>query len=45
VIVGVTEFRDNYGIALTNIIGGADAATELKKATEAFKPILAKETS
>lgn len=45
VIVGVTEFRDNYGIALTNIIGGADAALELRKATEAFKPILAKELS
>jgi multiple sugar transport system substrate-binding protein len=45
VIVGVTEFRDTYGIALTNIIGGADAATELKKATDAFKPILAKEQS
>lgn len=45
VIVGVTEFRDNYGIALTNIIGGADPASELRKATEAFKPILAKEMS
>jgi len=45
VIGGVTEFRDNYGIALTNIIGGADAASELRKATEAFKPILAKELS
>ncbi len=42
-IVAVTEFRDTFGIALTNIIGGADAATELRKATEAFKPILAKE--
>ena len=42
-IVGVTEFRDTIGVALTNIIGGADAATEMKKATETFKPILAKE--
>jgi multiple sugar transport system substrate-binding protein len=42
-IVSVTEFRDTIGVALTNIIGGADAATEMKKATEAFKPILAKE--
>jgi multiple sugar transport system substrate-binding protein len=42
-IVSVTEFRDTIGAALTNIIGGADAATEMKKATEAFKPILAKE--
>jgi multiple sugar transport system substrate-binding protein len=42
-IVGVTEFRDTIGVALTNIIGGADAATEMKKATDTFKPILAKE--
>ncbi len=42
-IVGVTEFRDTIGAALTNIIGGADAAKEMKKATETFKPILAKE--
>lgn len=42
-IVGVTEFRDTIGVALTNIIGGADAATEMHKATETFKPILAKE--
>jgi multiple sugar transport system substrate-binding protein len=28
------------GIALTNMIGGADPATELKKATDTFKPIL-----
>jgi multiple sugar transport system substrate-binding protein len=39
-IVPVTEFRDVFGIALTNMIGGADPATELKKATETFKPIL-----
>lgn len=42
-IVGVTEFRDTIGVALTNIIGGADAASEMRKATETFKPILAKE--
>ena len=42
VIVPVTEFRDMFGVALTNMIGGADAATELKKATEAFKPVLEK---
>jgi multiple sugar transport system substrate-binding protein len=41
-IVPVTEFRDIFGVALTNMITGADAATELKKATEAFGPILAK---
>ncbi len=42
-IVSVTEFRDTIGVALTATIGGADVATELKKATDAFKPILAKE--
>ena len=41
-IVGVTEFRDIYGIALTNMIQGGDPAAELKKASEQFKPILAK---
>ena len=43
-IVPVTEFRDTIGVALTNIVGGADSAAELKKATEAFKPVLAKST-
>lgn len=42
VIVPVTEFRDVFGVALTNMIGGADPKTELKKATELFKPILEK---
>ncbi len=41
-IVPVTEFRDVFGVALTNAIGGADVAAELKKATEAFAPVLAK---
>jgi len=41
-IIPVTEFRDVFGIALTNMINGADAATELRKATEEFKPILEK---
>jgi multiple sugar transport system substrate-binding protein len=41
-IVPVTEFRDTIGVALTNIVGGADPATELRKATETFKPILEK---
>jgi multiple sugar transport system substrate-binding protein len=41
-IVPVTEFRDTLGIGLTNIIGGADPATELNRAMESFKPILAK---
>jgi multiple sugar transport system substrate-binding protein len=42
VIVPVTEFRDTIGSGLTNIVGGADVGTELKKATEAFQPILDK---
>ncbi len=39
IIVPVTEFRDIFGVALTNMIGGADPATELKKATDEFRPI------
>jgi multiple sugar transport system substrate-binding protein len=42
VIVPVTEFRDTIGAGLTNIVGGADVATELKKATAAFQPVLDK---
>jgi multiple sugar transport system substrate-binding protein len=42
VIVPVTEFRDTIGVALTNIVGGADPAPELKKATAAFQPVLDK---
>jgi multiple sugar transport system substrate-binding protein len=42
-IIGpVTEFRDIFGIALTNMINGADAAAELKKATAEFQPVLDK---
>ena len=44
-IVPVTEFRDTLGIGLTNIIGGADVATELKRATAAFQPVLDKENA
>ena len=40
VIIPVTEFRDIFGVALTNMISGADPKTELAKATEAFKPVL-----
>lgn len=42
VIIPVTEFRDTFGVALTNLIAGGDPAAELKKATEAFKPVLEK---
>ena len=41
-IVPVTEFRDVFGVGLTNTIGGADARAEMQKATEAFTPVLAK---
>ncbi|HEV3177597.1 MAG TPA: extracellular solute-binding protein [Stellaceae bacterium] len=41
-IVAVTEFRDTFGVALTNMITGADPQTELNKATEAFRPVLMK---
>ena len=42
-IVAVTEFRDVFGIALTNMISGGDPKTEFAKATAAFKPIFEKE--
>ncbi len=42
VIVPVTEFRDTIGAGLTNIVGGADVETELKKATASFQPVLDK---
>jgi multiple sugar transport system substrate-binding protein len=42
VIVPVTQFRDTIGTALTNMLAGADPATELKRATAEFKPILDK---
>jgi multiple sugar transport system substrate-binding protein len=41
-IVPVTEFRDVFGVGLTNTIGGADARAEMQKATDAFTPVLAK---
>ena len=42
IIAPVTEFRDVFGIALTNMINGADPAAELKKATADFQPVLDK---
>lgn len=41
-IVPVTEFRDVFGVGLTNMIGTGDPAAELKKATEQFQPVLEK---
>jgi multiple sugar transport system substrate-binding protein len=42
VIAPVTEFRDVFGVALTNMINGADPAAEMKKATADFQPVLDK---
>jgi multiple sugar transport system substrate-binding protein len=39
-IVPVTQFRDVIGTALTNTISGADVATELRRATAEFRPVL-----
>jgi multiple sugar transport system substrate-binding protein len=41
-IIPVTEFRDVFGIALTNMITGGDIAKELANATATFAPTLAK---
>jgi multiple sugar transport system substrate-binding protein len=40
VVIPVTEFRDIIGTALTATLSGGDPATEMKKATEQFKPVL-----
>ena len=42
VIVPVTEFRDVMGVGLTNMLSGADPAAELHRATEEFRPVLAR---
>ncbi len=42
VVIPVTEFRDIFGIGLTNMINGGEVKAELAKATEQFKPILEK---
>lgn len=38
-IVAVNEFRDIYGAALANMLGGADPAGELQRATKQFKGV------
>ncbi len=38
-IVAVNEFRDIYGAALSNMLGGADPAAELVRATTQFKGV------
>jgi multiple sugar transport system substrate-binding protein len=42
VIEPVSEFRDTFGIALNNILTGSDVASEMKKATAEFQPVLNK---
>jgi multiple sugar transport system substrate-binding protein len=42
-IVDVTQFRDIYGVAITNAILGHDPATELKAAQAQFEPIFTKD--
>jgi len=42
VIVPVTEFRDTVGTGVTNTLAGADVATELKRVTAQFQPVLDK---
>ena len=39
-IVPVTQFRDVFGVALTNMIGGADPRKELEEATKQFQPVI-----
>ena len=39
-VMPVTEYRDIIGTALTATLSGGDPATEMKKATEQFRPIL-----
>ena len=38
----VSQYRDIYGVALANIVAGADARTELEKATREYEPIFQK---
>jgi multiple sugar transport system substrate-binding protein len=40
VIIPVTEFRDTFGIALSNLLSGSDPVTELRRATAEFAPVL-----
>jgi multiple sugar transport system substrate-binding protein len=42
VIEPVSEFRDTFGIALNNILTGSDVASEMKRATAEFQPVLNK---
>lgn len=39
-VVPVTEFRDVFGVALSNMLEGADPRAELKRATDQYRPML-----
>ena len=39
-VVPVTEFRDIFGVALSNMLEGADPKQELRRATDQYRPIL-----
>lgn len=41
-IKDVTQFRDIFGVALTKMIEGGDAKTQLEAATKEFEPVLKK---
>jgi multiple sugar transport system substrate-binding protein len=41
-IVSANQFRDVYGVALSNMLTGGDPARELRAATEQFKAVYAK---
>jgi multiple sugar transport system substrate-binding protein len=40
VVMPVSEYRDIIGTGLTATLSGSDPATEMKKATEQFRPVL-----
>ena len=39
-VVPVTEFRDIFGVALCNMLEGADPKQELRRATDQYRPVL-----
>jgi multiple sugar transport system substrate-binding protein len=41
-IVAANEFRDVFGVALSNMLTGADPAEQLRHATESFRGVFAK---
>jgi multiple sugar transport system substrate-binding protein len=41
-IVAANEFRDVFGVALSNMLTGADPGEQLRHATESFRGVFAK---